>query len=128
MSEELKLCPFCGGTGGNVNDSTKHKPTCYFVKEQSMGIMYGLVKEWNIRPIEDELCKQLEECKRLMGEQGMETIHQSTKNCELQRQLDIAVEALKIVKVEVFDGIEGNFYLAWNTVDDALAEIEKCKS
>lgn len=43
-------------------------------------------------------------------------------------KLEIAVKAMKVVKKEVFDGIEGDFFLAWNTVDEALAEIEKLEA
>jgi len=61
---ELRPCPFCGGKGGNIYDTEKHDPSCYFIKTASMKVMYGTVEEWNKRPIEDALRKQLELAKR----------------------------------------------------------------
>jgi hypothetical protein len=52
-----KLCPFCGAPGGHTS---KHKPSCYFMKKNSLDVMYGLTAEWNTRPIEDALRAKLD--------------------------------------------------------------------
>jgi len=69
MSEELKACPFCGGKGGNIYDTEKHDPSCYFIKTASMKVMYGTVEEWNTRPIEDALRYKL-----TVAKDGLENI------------------------------------------------------
>jgi len=99
MSDEL--CPFCGGEGGNINDEKCHKPSCYFVKQNSIDVGYGLIKEWNTRPIEDALRKQLE----------------------------AARDKFTVLKTMLSDDTTNRYYTRplIGLIDSALAEIEKRK-
>lgn len=50
MTQELKPCPFCGGTDVSVCDST----TTRTAKCRSC-VVYIAIEKWNSRPIEDAL-------------------------------------------------------------------------
>jgi hypothetical protein len=92
-----KLCPFCGAPGGHTS---KHKPSCYFMKKNSLDVMYGLTAEWNTRPIEDALRAKLDAARealsilsysknyrlRQYGRISLETPHEITPPWEYARR------------------------------------------
>jgi hypothetical protein len=97
MSEELKLCPFCGekpevnfaGVVWCKNDN------CKMNNYDEQGVFFLSPESWNTRPIEDEL----------------------------QRKLDIAVEAINeaIKSLKQYD----DDLPAFDILVDARAEIER---
>lgn len=54
MTQELKPCPFCGGTDVSVCDST----TTRTAKCRSC-VVYIAIEKWNSRPIEDALLAEI---------------------------------------------------------------------
>lgn len=126
MSEELKPCPFCGSEVTIRYVRGFGMDTGNWIGCNNCGHSYMWADEsgieiWNTRPLEDSLRKQLEECKRLMGEQGMETIHQSSRRFYIEKQLAIAVEALEKIR-----GYGHGDEYEWAC--DALAEIERIRT
>jgi hypothetical protein len=107
MSDEL--CPFCGGEGGNINDEKCHKPSCYFVKQNSIDVGYGLIKEWNTRPIEDALRKQLmvlhyrDERDNVYYELSTELHVWKASHDNLVRQLSVTSDSLEIATEGLVD-------------------------
>jgi len=119
---ELRPCPFCGGKGGNIYDTEKHDPSCYFIKTASMKVMYGTVEEWNKRPIEDALRKQLDELQT--GYDNYHTWYLETKEevFALRKQLEEAKNGLMDINIE-FLGHPASVYAL-----ETLNKINKMES
>jgi len=93
---ELKPCPFCGSTYTELEclDADPkwkyiHCVSCGADANADLGES-GAVDKWNTRPIEDALQRKLDEL------QQQTIVYHQTKLNELQRKLDIAMEALKL--------------------------------
>lgn len=67
MSEEIKLCPFCGGKADYFGDTGLGYVQCYSCSALiCYGNRYSIIKKWNARTESDEtkqLRKELEEAK-----------------------------------------------------------------
>jgi hypothetical protein len=91
MSDELRPCPFCGNIP-SFNPVTK-EVAC--IRYHKLAIGTYTAKEWNTRPIEDAL----------------------------RKQLDIAVEALRYYRSANLMDDQGEY--DYGVALNALAEIEK---
>jgi hypothetical protein len=92
MSEELKPCPFCGKDGEHDESlAWCSDPEC-FAADINMPI-----NEWNTRPIEDVLRKQLEETKAERDELEKRLDYEIPFIDKFHKERDIANYKLEVV-------------------------------
>ena len=70
MTENLKRCPFCGGEAEIIDDAMGTISRCLRCGAENGNGVYGdvghklAVKDWNTRPIENELNEKIEKLER----------------------------------------------------------------
>jgi len=113
MSEELKACPFCGSKADIYHDR-QDVAVCSNGDCNNCGIP---VDEWNTRPMEDTLHKELYDARyeANLANRGFETIEK--QDTALRTKLDVAVKLLKNLK-PILDKLGYG-------IGDTLTEIEK---
>lgn len=96
MSDELKLCPFCGQqhkieNGMDFHYGINHEIVCnrrVIMSSYSLAEKIGIVTQWNTRPIEDGLRVELAQERQLTDAYLDKIAHRDTELAAMTAELD----------------------------------------
>ena len=137
MTENLKRCPFCGGEAEIIDDAMGTISRCRRCGAENGNGVYGAeghklaVKDWNARPIENELNEKIEKLERentRLQRKLNESIDDNYKNAwKIQQQVFRGMKYAQKENARLREALEliakSNFYFARGEEDKQLSRV-----